>query len=111
MAGLEDLVPLNAFGVIRVTQKDVTIMLTSMKASGSAVNRSLILDLEEPPAGIEPGEMGSALLGVRIEEGKKAVVVFRELGELRSGLSLQKLPQTNSAIKQAIDLLRNAIST
>ena len=103
-----NLVMFNAFGLAKITRTQATVTATAALNEGKAVNRTLIVEFNDPIPSLEGSEFASISFGAMIQSGKKARVVVHEFGEKVT--EFYKLPQVQDALHRVLELLEAAVT-
>jgi len=103
-----ELLPINAFGLIRATNRKVYVNITTVVNGGRAINRAFSQEVDGGIPEIEPDESPTAIFGIQIDATDKWMVVINEIVPLKNLCSLGDLKPIGTALTQAVTMIKNA---
>jgi hypothetical protein len=102
------LLPVNAFGMIRVTKDKITVNITAVLENGKAINRLFGQEIAGGIDEVEPDEIATAVFGIKIDDTDKWMLVMNEILPLKNLVSLGDLKDVGAAVHQAVELIKIA---
>ena len=100
-----NLLPINAFGIIRLTKGRIMVNVTAVRTDGKAINRLFTQEIAGGIDEIEENESPYAAFGAKLDQNNKWLVIFNEVLPLKNFVSIGDLKEVSAALNQAFELL------
>lgn len=98
----------NAFGLLKITNKDVIVTMTAMKADGKPVNRAFGKEFDNP---IEIGnevQSITATVAIMIDQNSDFTVAIHEM-ETLGEIAVRDIPEAGQAIAQVAKMIKASL--
>ncbi len=102
-----DLLTYNVFGVIRVTHQKITVNGTAIVEDGRPISRS-VTEKYEDGCSVPEGDSGSATFGALLLADGQNRIAIHEIGSLKCGIEIGKLPEVDKVLAKLFHLLRTS---